>query len=89
MLELGDHSEKQHRKIGKKCNEAKLYAVLTIGNETIATNDEINRSTIHKHFDDKNDLISYFNEICNENDKILVKGSRGMHMEEIVNSILG
>ena len=89
MLELGDHSEKQHRKIGKKCNEAKLYAVLTIGNETIATNDEINQSTIHKHFDDKNDLISYFNEICNENDKILVKGSRGMHMEEIVNSILG
>ena len=89
MLELGDHSEKQHRKIGEKCNEAKLYAVLTIGNETIATNDEINQSTIHKHFDDKNDLISYFNEICNENDKILVKGSRGMHMEEIVNSILG
>ena len=66
----------------------KKNTVLTIGNETIATDDEIDHSIIHKHFDNKNDLLSYFNEICKEDDKVLIKGSRGMQMEEIVNSIL-
>ena len=35
--------------------------------------------------DNKNDLVSIFNEICNENDIVLVKGSRGMKMEKILN----
>ena len=36
----------------------------------------------------KNELISYYNDICEKNDQVLIKGSRGMQMEKIVNSII-
>ena len=88
MLELGNSSEKQHRIIGKKCQKEELSAVFTFGNETIVTNEEINDSIIHKHFNKKESLLSSLNEIISEGDKILVKGSRGMRMEEIVEKII-
>ena len=88
MLELGEFSTKQHSDVGKKCKEVELSAVLTIGRETIATDNEFDSSIIHKHFDNKNELISYYNDICEKNDQVLIKGSRGMQMEKIVNSII-
>jgi len=88
MLELGDSSEDQHRIIGKKCQKEELSVVFTIGNETIVTHEEINNSILHKHFEQKESLLSNLNEIISEGDKILVKGSRGMRMEEIVEQII-
>jgi len=88
MLELGDSSEDQHRIIGKKCQKEELSVVFTIGNETIVTHEEINNSILHKHFEQKETLLSNLNEIISEGDKILVKGSRGMRMEKIVEQII-
>ena len=88
MLELGASSEDQHRIIGKKCQKEELSVVFTIGNETIVTHEEINNSILHKHFEQKETLLSNLNEIISEGDKILVKGSRGMRMEEIVEQII-
>ena len=88
MLELGDSSEDQHRIIGKKCQKEKLSVVFTIGNETIVAHEEINNSILHKHFEQKESLLSNLNEIISEGDKILVKGSRGMRMEKIVEQII-
>ena len=59
---------KMTRKIGKKCNQVKISTVLTIGNETIATDDEIDHSIIHKHFDNKDDLLSSLKNIVNNGD---------------------
>ena len=88
MLELGASSEDQHRIIGKKCQKEELSVVFTIGNETIVAHEEINNSILHKHFEQKESLLSNLNEIISEGDKILVKGSRGMRMEEIVEKII-
>ena len=88
MLELGDSSEDQHRIIGKKCQKEELSVVFTIGNETIVAHEEINNSILHKHFEQKESLLSNLNEIISEGDKILVKGSRGMRMEKIVELII-
>ena len=88
MLELGASSEDQHRIIGKKCQKEELSVVFTIGNETIVAHEEINNSILHKHFEQKESLLSNLNEIISEGDKILVKGSRGMRMEEIVEQII-
>ena len=88
MLELGDSSEDQHRIIGKKCQKEELSVVFTIGNETIVAHEEINDSILHKHFEQKESLLSNLNEIISEGDKILVKGSRGMRMEKIVEQII-
>ena len=88
MLELGHSSEEQHRIIGEKCQKEELSAVFTFGNETIIVHEEINDSILHKHFDKKETLLSSLNDIISEGDKILVKGSRGMRMEEIVEEII-
>ena len=88
MLELGASSEDQHRIIGKKCQKEELSVVFTIGNETIVAHEEINNSILHKHFEQKESLLSNLNEIISEGDKILVKGSRGMRMEKIVEQII-
>ena len=88
MLELGSSSEKQHRIIGEKCQKEELSAVFTFGNETIVAHEEMNESILHKHFDEKEALLSSLNDIISKGDKILVKGSRGMRMEEIVGEII-
>ena len=88
MLELGSSSEKQHRIIGEKCQKEELSAVFTFGNETIVAHEEMNESILHKHFDEKEALLSSLNDIISKGDKILVKGSRGMRMEEIVGGII-
>ena len=44
--------------------------------------------TTAQHFDDKSELIKELKTIVKENDKILVKGSRGMKLEEVVEALI-
>ena len=88
MLELGDVSREQHIAIGQKCDEMELSAVLTYGKETIATNESIKKVKINKHFDSKEELIDFLQKIIASKDKILIKGSRGMRMETIIQGIM-
>ena len=88
MLELGDVSREQHIAIGKKCDEMELSAVLTYGKETIATSESIKKVKINQHFDSKEELIDFLQKIIKSNDKILIKGSRGMRMETIIQDIM-
>lgn len=87
MLELGDSSIEQHKTIGKKCNDSEISVVLTIGKETIATDGAL-LIDFHRHFNHKDDLLESLNEIIQDGDKVLVKGSRGMKMETIVEALL-
>ena len=88
MLELGDVSREQHILIGQKCDEMELSVVLTYGKETIATCESIKKVKINQHFDSKEELIDFLQKIIISKDKILIKGSRGMRMETIVQSIM-
>ena len=88
MLELGKLSEEQHIAVGKKCDEQNLSAVLTYGNQSLSTYKTINKVEINHHFDKKSKLIDFANEIVSSNDKVLIKGSRGMKMETIVEGLL-
>ena len=88
MFELGDLSQDQHRRVGEKCNEAELSAVFTVGEETVTTDAIITYSELHKHFDNKDDLLTSLKSIIKDGDKVLVKGSRGMKMETIVEAML-
>ena len=88
MFELGDLSQDQHRRVGEKCNEAELSAVFTVGEETVTTDAIITYSELHKHFNNKDDLLTSLKSIVKDGDKVLVKGSRGMKMETIVEAML-
>ena len=88
MFELGDLSQDQHRRVGEKCNEAGLSAVFTVGEATVTTDAIITYSELHKHFNNKDDLLTSLKSIVKDGDKVLVKGSRGMKMETIVEAML-
>ena len=84
MLELGDASEDQHRKLGDKCSSSKLDAVYTMGVETVYAHDSIENIKVKYHFEEHKDLIKTLKGHLNKNDKVLFKGSRGMEMERVI-----
>ncbi len=87
MLELGNSSTEQHRKVGEKCNELSLDVVLTFGENTIHTNSAIQNGINHVHFNSKKKLIKSLKKMITPGDKILFKGSRGMAMESIISGV--
>ena len=88
MFELGDESKNQHIKVGQKCIESNLDYVFTVGTETLATHESITNGPKNMHFETKEDLIKELKTEITDGDKILVKGSRGMAMETIIETLM-
>jgi UDP-N-acetylmuramoyl-tripeptide--D-alanyl-D-alanine ligase len=91
MLELGEWSDKAHYDIGKYLTTKKISIIVLVGKNVKniykgAIENGFNNENIY-NFNKNKEVIEFINESVNENDIILVKGSRGMYMEEIVNHI--
>jgi UDP-N-acetylmuramoyl-tripeptide--D-alanyl-D-alanine ligase len=87
MFELGATAEAGHRVVGKAVRKEKVDLLFTTG--TLAA--EIGRASglsTAEHFADKRALIRRLQDIMRPGDVILVKGSRGMQMEEVVAAIV-
>lgn len=86
MLELGESEIQLHEKIGESINPNDFNYLFTFGKlaESIA-NAARNKWTDKNvfSFQDKSQLIKELKEIVNEGDLIVVKGSRGMKLEEV------
>lgn len=76
VLELGNHSEELHKKIGEYLEEIKDLRVITVGDATKIIN-------IGRHFNNNEELKEYLNRAKLDDTTILIKGSHGMHLEEI------
>ena len=84
MLELGEHSKKEHKKIGQYINKTKINIVITYGEKSVGTFTEINNMKIQKfHFNKMNALKISLMKILNKNDTVYLKGSRSMKLEKI------
>jgi len=83
MLELGDSSEREHRRIGEEIRRLGFEYVLTYGKESTAACAE-SHATHAFHYEEKSALIAYLEELVTPGDVVLVKGSRGMKMEDVV-----
>ena len=83
MLELGPDSADLHRAIGKKLSSFGVDVLLTFGPLSRQTNDAAGVTT-KLHFDDKNILAVRLIQQVSAGDIVLVKGSRGMKMEDVV-----
>ncbi len=92
MLELGEFGEEAHRWIGRRVSELKIDLLLTFGEKTKILKD----SAIHhgmsseKTFtaQDHEEAILWLDQTIREGDWILIKGSRGMAMEKIVEGLI-
>ncbi|MBN4074608.1 MAG: UDP-N-acetylmuramoylalanyl-D-glutamate--2,6-diaminopimelate ligase [Alkaliphilus sp.] len=92
MLEMGRFSEKGHRFVGKCVAENKIDILITVGEEAKWIADEAKNAGLDKRNIFKVGKIQETNllllEIIKQGDTILVKGSRGMQMENIVQLLL-
>lgn len=91
MLELGERSAELHREAGIFCGRAKADGILTIGAESVelsrAAAEQRRSPDLVTHFLDAAPLAAYLVERLAPGDLVLVKGSRGMRMETIIDAI--
>ncbi len=91
MFEMGQYSEKAHKDVGRILKDNNVDILITIGKDSVF----IGEGAVESGFTMKNvfscekngDVISLLNTIIKDMDVILIKGSRGMKMEEIVQSL--
>lgn len=85
MLEQGDASIDEHINALKKASEI-ANSIYIFGKEFKQASDKLNNLKI-RHFENKDDLFENLKSEISSNTAVLVKGSRGMKMEEITEKI--
>ncbi len=95
MLELGASAKAEHERIGTAVVDAGIPYLFTFGrlsrSITRAAQErakELSVGVLAMHFTDKAGLAANLEALLIEGDAVLVKGSRGMHMEETVEELL-
>lgn len=88
MLELGRFSQAAHRQIGEFLAELGINILIAVGENSFYINQgALNAGMPVKnmeHFKTNKDAADYLKRILRKGDVVLVKGSRAMKMEEIV-----
>ena len=91
MFELGSTSEREHRALGRKLTEYPLHRVLFTGKDMQlasksyhAAAGKTNGATRNSYFKSKEQLAASLRKLLRPGDAVLIKGSRGMRMEEVI-----
>ncbi|AIF43846.1 UDP-N-acetylmuramoyl-tripeptide--D-alanyl-D-alanine ligase [Virgibacillus sp. SK37] len=90
VLELGDYSEELHRSIAHEIKHP-ITVLYTFGIEAKYIYDEVSRMSSEikiEHFSSKEDLVRDLEPFLNDETIILVKASRGLKFETIVNKLI-
>ncbi len=92
MKELGDTSDFYHRELGKQVFENGFDMLCTYGESAAdiakgAKTAGMNEAAV-RHFEKKNELVDFILKNITHRDVVLVKGSRSMKMEEVVEAIV-
>lgn len=90
MLELGAHTDVMHQEMGAMVPEMNFDVLLTVGEKAklYVKGAKAKGMKSAYRFENVQDLISELTEIVSEGDVLLIKGSRGMHMEQVVDAML-
>lgn len=85
MFELGAESKLKHLELSTFINKTKVDQVYSIGKMMKLMNQKLNGKTkVHQHFTDRESLKNFLKKLNVNNSAVLVKGSRGLKMEEFV-----
>lgn len=92
MRELGDFTEEAHRQVGENVAHSNVQTLITVGGFAKGIAQEAlrigNRSIEWHAFSDSKACAKEVATTIREGDTVLVKGSRAMEMEQIVNALL-
>jgi UDP-N-acetylmuramoyl-tripeptide--D-alanyl-D-alanine ligase len=88
MLELGSKSIKLHQGLKNLITISGIDEVYTIGSKMKYLHKNLDQTDlVTKHFGNRNVLLNQIRKMNFNNSVILVKGSRGLKMEEFVSEI--
>lgn len=87
MLELGKASAKEHSGIGRLVKKMKFSYLLTYGPLSFNTFKAAKGVKNNYYFEDKAALAGFLKLLIKKGDVVLVKGSRSMKMEEVINLV--
>lgn len=90
MLELGDNEIELHREIGRKIDPKKVDYLLLTGPLSKYIAEEAKKNFPFErvyHMDKKDDLLDKAKYLIQKNSLVLVKASRSLRLEEIVESL--
>ncbi len=88
MFELGRVSKKMHESISEEIEKYKVNGVLLIGKAMKHLYNQLKKEKqITLYFNERNELSNFINKLDLRESVVLVKGSRGMKMEEFVKQI--
>ncbi len=90
MLELGRDSRRLHREVGLAAGMKDLDALFVTGPESAAAAEaaQVNARIVVRHFPSVEALWMTLKDFLRPGDQVLVKGSRGMLMERVVNHLM-
>jgi UDP-N-acetylmuramoyl-tripeptide--D-alanyl-D-alanine ligase len=86
MLELGEHTQESHERIVRKALELKCHSLLLVGKAMGAAAEETRDKDLEKIqlFDQVQDARTFLKGIARKGDAVLLKGSRGMRLEKVL-----
>jgi len=92
MYELGERAEYYHKEIGTLCASLKLDMLVTTGKlgrliAEAALKSGMKQGHVY-HFEDIEGVSPFVLQHADENTIILIKASRGMHLEQVVKQLL-
>ncbi|MCZ6820964.1 MAG: UDP-N-acetylmuramoyl-tripeptide--D-alanyl-D-alanine ligase [Calditrichaeota bacterium] len=90
MLELGEQATEQHARIGKALPQFHIdvfYAYGPLAAEALTAAQATGKKIIARHFEHKDDLAAALKAEMQPHDVLLIKGSRGMKMEDVLTTL--
>jgi len=87
MLELGEKSTLLHKRMGRELAGSAINAVFAYGHQSkylIESLKQLNNNVIAFHSTTLGPLHQKIKQYCRKGDVVLVKGSRGMHLERTI-----
>ena len=90
MLELGKESNELHKGIGALVPEMNFDLLVAVGKEArhYVEGAKAKGMANVEHFDSVQEAIEFLSDVVSKGDVLLVKGSRGMKMEQVVDAMV-
>lgn len=85
MAELGEDSQSLHQQVGKYAQESNINYFFSIGEHSKCASESFNGG---QHFNKIDELKDYLHKNWSTFDTLLVKGSRSMHLENLINTLI-
>ena len=89
MLELGEISKNEHRKIGLYAGTMRIDALFCCGDLSKSLYEGAAGLANRYHFSDKEELSCALRDYLQPGDVILFKGSRSMALESVITELFG